>query len=142
MTRGALLAAYVRATRGPVVWGVSDCSTWPAQWVAEATGREVRWPAYASEDEARTMMADAGGLVPLWRDVAESAGLRERDPALEAPAPGDVGVMLTRRFGDVGVIFGPLAGVPAGPWLAYWRSEDGARPISIRRATLRAVWEV
>lgn len=141
MTRTELLAAYVRGTHGPAVWGLSDCSTWPAQWVSEARGCEVRWPEYDTERDAAEMVAAAGGLVPLWREVAGAVGLRERDVAREAPRPGDVGVILTRRFGDVGVIFAPPE-VSDGPWLAYWRAETGVRPISVRRSTILAAWEV
>lgn len=139
--REKLLGAYVRETTGPVTWGTSDCSTWPAQWVAEVTGRTIEWPLYASEAEAEALIADAGGLVPLWRDVAVRSGLRERD-VREAPEPGDVGVIGTRRLGDVGVVFGLLAGVGEGPWLTYWRSEEGVRRMSVRRHSIRAMWEV
>lgn len=140
--RVRLLGRYVEATPAAVEWGASDCSTWPAQWVAEITGRTVLWPAYASEDEARELIAGAGGLPSLWRGVARGCGLRERDVALEAPSCGDVGIMDTRRFGPCGVIFGPLAGVGGGPWLAYWRADRGARPIAVRRSAILAVWEV
>lgn len=140
--RTRLLGLYVQGTSAVVEWGRSDCSTWPAQWVAEATGRPVEWPVYASEDDARALITAAGGLVPLWRDVARATCLRERDAAVEAPVCGDIGVITTRRFGPCGVIFGPLSGVGDGPWLAYWRAEGGARPIAVRRATILAAWEV
>lgn len=143
MSRQRLLAAYTDATQGRApVWGRDDCSTWPAQWVAEVTGRVVEWPAYETEDQAWDLIAAGGGLVPLWRDVAGAAGLRERDVALEGPQCGDVGIILTRTLGDVGVIFGTMAGLGNGPWLVWLRADTGARPMSVRRSTILAAWEV
>lgn len=137
---GERLRATVAAVKDrPVTWGVDDCTTWPAQWTVDVTGRTLpQWPDYASEAEARALIDAAGGLVPLWDEAARALRVPVRH---EAPEPGDVGVILTGRHGPVGVIFGH-GGV------AFWRSSsaDGTRggvhALTPRRVTLVRAWAV
>jgi hypothetical protein len=100
--RAARLQAHIEAVSGvPVAWGLSDCSAWAARWVAAESGRRLPLPAYAEEAEARALIAGAGGLTALWCGIAARAGLGET----ACPALGDVGVLQTGAYGEVGVIF-------------------------------------
>lgn len=130
--RDALMAFLERWKDRPVEWGVSDCSAWPALWVEEITGRKLALPAYDTREDAYRLMDEAGGLVALWRAALADTGAMEF-AAVEAVELGDVGVMDTRGFGPVGVIF-------AAPHLAYWKAETGILPIQPRH--LLAAWHV
>lgn len=128
-----LKAAVIALADVPVEWGVSDCSTWPAQWVADITGREFDWPAYSGQAEAEAMIARAGGLLPLWENVAQAAGLVRRHDFM--PALGDVGIIRTRGYGEVGGVF-------ADGGVLCWRASWGVHLIAPRRQTVVAIWEV
>lgn len=111
------LRAYIEAAHGdPVVWGVSDCSAWSARWVEQVTGRTVTMPAWQSPEEAYALIADAGSLTALWTDALLATGVW----LTGVPQAGDVGVIDTGRFGQVGGIF------LAGGYFA-WRAENGTR---------------
>ncbi|OMQ44921.1 hypothetical protein [Ensifer sp. 1H6] len=96
------------------VWGVSDCSRWAASWVARVHGREVPLPRWSSKGQAHRLIICAGSLEQLWSEALLQFGLRE----CGAPQPGDVGIIQTARFGQVGGIF------IAGGYFA-WRAEMG-----------------
>ena len=101
--RGERLRAYVQEIRGkPAQWGVDDCSLWVAQWVANETSREFDWPDYSSEEEARRIIDEAGGLVNVWDRVTREAGLMPIH--VDKPTIGDVGIIETSK-GHVGGIF-------------------------------------
>lgn len=115
MTRADRVKAYARSFEGvPVTWGVDDCSMFVARWVERETGLPLPLPSYGSRDEAHTLIAEAGSLAALWGNLAAEVGIHETG----APELGDVGVIDTSRFGQVGVI-----------WLAngacYWRESKG-----------------
>ncbi|MEI3850036.1 MULTISPECIES: DUF6950 family protein [unclassified Ensifer] len=119
----AELRAYIEAANdAPVEWGVSDCSSWSAGWVAKVTGEPVPMPPWHSADEAYALIAEAGSLDALWRDALATRGLRETGD----PDVGDVGIIDTGRFGQVGGIF------LAGEYFA-WRAEKGTRFLVPRR---------
>lgn len=130
--RGERLRAFCAAVQGePAVWGSSDCSTWPAQWVANETGREFDWPAYSSREEADAIIEREGGLVNVWERVAAQAGLIECDPD-EVPPLGSVGIIETSHHGgQVGCIFahGGIGCMRATVGHRAW----GMRPYTIRQ---------
>jgi hypothetical protein len=74
--------------RRPVVWGESDCCRFMAGWL-ERCGVMVDAPAYASQAEARRLIAAAGGLGPLIGQIAACAGLQPTG----APGHGDVALV-------------------------------------------------
>lgn len=126
------LRAYVVAAEGrTVVWGEDDCSAWCAQWVRAATGRPVEIPEYATRDEAVRHIERAGGLVRLWSSALAHAGIYET----HAPQMGDVGVVATSRFGDVGVIF-------AADGIGLWRAANGTAIIRPRAREILGAWRV
>lgn len=113
----------------PIVWGKSDCSAWAAKWYELATGNKPNLPTYASKAEADELIEKAGGLVPLWEAALEGFGhKRYGDPEL-----GDVGIIITKRFGDVGGIFGERG-------IFFWRSENGFAPLQPRTKTIKKIW--
>ncbi len=85
----------------PCDWTTSDCSRWPASWVRRVHGRDVPLPRWANKAEAHRLIDDAGSLSQLWSEALLSFGLRE----CGVPDLGDVGVIDTARFGQVGGIF-------------------------------------
>jgi len=110
------LDAFLRRFDGhEVEWGRDDCSAFCAAWARE-NGYEVCLPAYASREEAHSLIDRAGGLAALWERCAVEAGVSER---IGQPQLGDVGIIPTRRIGPVGVIFG-------GANLCCWRHGKGA----------------
>lgn len=101
MTRADRVMAYARSFEGlDVTWGKDDCSMFVAGWVEQETGQPLALPSYASRDEAYARIAAAGSLAALWGDIANEAGIMETG----APDLGDVAVIETARFGQVGVI--------------------------------------
>ena len=133
--RAKALAAECAALEcEPVVWGQSDCSTWPARWVADITERDVTYPAYASREQADEAIAAAGGLDALWRMVAAEVGLAAIALPAEEPELGDIGLVRTRAFGVVGGVF--------GRGVFFWRADPGVRALTIRPSTLVAAWRV
>jgi len=115
------------------VYGVDDCSAWPAQWVANITGRTLDMPVWHSRAEAEAMMDDAGGLMPIWDQVLGPAGFGVR---AGMPRFGDVGVIKTFGFRDVGVIFCELGS-------AAWRAHrGGVRFLAPRHHTILKVWAI
>ncbi|MEM8664211.1 MAG: hypothetical protein AAGF49_08850 [Pseudomonadota bacterium] len=135
MTRGERLRRAVdRLNHVPMTWGQDDCSMFPALWAAAITGRSAQWPRYSTEAEAHALIFEAGGLVPLWRRLADEMGLRERERG-EPPLVGDVGVISTRRMGEAGGVF-------AEHGVLCWRAETGVRLLAPRWQTVLAIWEV
>lgn len=130
MTRAERLRAYVDAAQTePLVWGKSDCSAWPAAWVAQETGRKVPLPPYGSRADAHAIIGKAGGLVNVWSAMAQQVGL------LTTPQPvlGDVGVVaLSDR--DIGGIF-------AHDGILYVRTDAG-RVIGLRPKKILAAWSL
>src|SRR5690554_5794385 len=106
--RIARLEDFVTETeRTPFVWGRSDCTLMVADWavwnglldsVADLRGT------YATEGEARALIADNGGLVSLFGERAEAAGaVPIREP----------------EFGCIAVIGSPHN--PERQWSAIWQ---------------------
>lgn len=132
MTRAELLQQHVEAVEGhPVVWGESDCTTWPAAWIERATGRKVPMlGAYSTLDDAHRLIDEAGGLDVLWTRALAQVEIFSA-PIYDA-ALGDVGIMRTST-GNVGVIF-------AADGTALWRAESGTAVIRPRAKNIVKVW--
>lgn len=108
------LQEFIEKSDAPYEWGVSDCSTWPAQWLSEEFGVKVDIPEYGSKEEAHRLIDKAGDLCSIWRPLARDAGLLR----VHHPDAGDVGIVQFRSY-QVGVIF-------VSDRIAYWRAEKGA----------------
>lgn len=114
MTRAERLMAWCEAqAEMPAQWGVNDCTLFAARWAEAETGQHLNLPAYDSEAEARALIERAGGLAELWR---AHVPFDETD----APIAGDVGIVQTRLFGEVGVIW-------TRPGIAAWRAVTGVK---------------
>jgi len=112
--RDKLLAFLEQFEGKPMVWGRDDCTASCALWL-QANGYDVPiWP-YASQDEAHRLIREAGGLVNIWDGSLAAAGLMER---FDRPALGDVAIIDTRTFGQVGVICGSGG-------ICWWRKNEG-----------------
>ena len=119
-----------------VEWGIDDCSMWVATWIAgrfASTGREIVFPAYGSEAEARQIIDAAGGLANVWAEVAAVNGIQ---PVRDSIRAGDVGIINTFLHGDVGCIFMKYGAVAA------IRSDPGYRMIGIREKHVVAAWRL
>lgn len=127
MTRAERLQAFVKAAEAePIVWGKTDCCSWPAQWVKDETGRALSLPTYKSRDEAQALIRTAGSLLAIIDPIM--AGFARTD----VPVLGDVGVIaLSDR--DVGVIF-------AEGGFAVWRGDRGSAFIKPRNVL--AAWTI
>lgn len=80
-----------RAAAEPWVWGASDCSTFPADWILSQTGADpmAAWRgAYDSESGANDLIAVAGGLAVLFGEGIDPIWQR-----VDEPSPGAVGVV-------------------------------------------------
>ncbi|RVI83921.1 hypothetical protein CN188_09635 [Sinorhizobium meliloti] len=109
------LRAFIAEAQGSEsVWGVSDCSKWAAAWVEQVHGRKIRLPHWRSRHQAHRLIAKAGSLDRLWSEALAEFRLFETG----RPKLGDVGVIDTCRYGQVGGIFGH------GDYFA-WRAETG-----------------
>lgn len=129
----AELRAFVEEYDGkPVVYGVDDCAPFAGSWVERATGRNLRLPAYDSRDGGQALIRSAGGLLDLCDGLMADAGFGERygDPLL-----GDVGILRTNAFGDVGGIF-----AHAGHFL--WRHAEGVGILVPRPRYILKVWAI
>lgn len=127
------LRAFVEEFDGkPVIYGRDDCAPFAAQWVRTATGRTLDIPSYDSREGGQEIIRAAGGLVDLCDSLMSSAGFGERygDPEL-----GDVGILRTNAFGDVGGIF-----AHAGHFL--WRHADGVGIVVPRARYILKVWAI
>jgi hypothetical protein len=134
--RAELFERYVEAARDvPAEWGRTDCSAWVAEWVTLATGRPVRVPRYASEAEARALIAGSGSLETIWRFYAGELELREIDVASKVPALGDIGLVITETCGVIGGIWAENA-------VFVWRASGGVRLLMPRVSDVVAAWEV
>ncbi|MCA1368067.1 hypothetical protein I6F15_11705 [Bradyrhizobium sp. BRP14] len=96
------------------IWGVSDCSKWAAAWAEQVHRRKIKLPRWRSREEAHRLIAKAGSLEALWSRSLADFGLFETG----RPQLGDVGVIDTGRYGQVGGIF------LHGEYFA-WRAETG-----------------
>lgn len=133
MTKAEALRSFVNRTQGvPVIWGESDCSTWPAQWIIDQTGANVEWPEYSTREEAQQIIDAAGGLDAVWHEIATEAGLER---VWDAPILGDIGIIDTRLYGYVGGIF-------ADGGAFCWRAEKGVLIMSPNRNYIKGIWRI
>lgn len=127
------LRAFIERFDGkPVVYGKDDCAPFAAQWVKEATGRSMAIPFYDSREGGQELIRKAGGLADLCDRLMSEAGLHER---YGEPEFGDVGILRTNAFGDVGGIF-----AHAGHFL--WRHTDGVGVVAPRVRFILKVWAI
>lgn len=128
----ALLRQHVEGSEGkPVTWGEDDCTMWAARWFERVRGRRLSLAAYASRDAALALIAKSGSLAALWSDALDGR-LLER---YGEPEFGDVGVIDSRLFGQVGGIFGDDG-------TFFWRSDRGTALLRPRQSTLIKVWAI
>lgn len=112
------------------VWGVSDCSKWAAAWVELLhPGRKLALPRWSSRQEAHQLIEVAGSLERLWSDALAMFGLFETG----RPQLGDVGIIDTGRYGQVGGIF------LHGEYFA-WRARTGVAFLVPR--TIVKAWSI
>lgn len=125
MVRAELLKAYVEGWKDvPVVWGESDCTAYAAKWVEIVTGCHVpRLADYSSQSEALELISRNGGLLALWDEALAQAGIFENH---FEPRLGDVALVRTADYGDVGVIV-------ANGGACILRTEAGTRFLRPRR---------
>lgn len=129
----AMLTAHVEsAHEDPVVWGVSDCTMYCAQWFEMITGKRLDLAPYASRDEALALIANSGGLVSLWSEALGKAGFY---PHHGDPEFGDVGIVDMGRWGHVGMIF-------AHGGIGAWRADPGVKWCSPRQKHILKVWSI
>lgn len=118
------------------VWGVSDCSKWAAAWVEQIhPGRSIALPRWSSREDAYRLIDAAGSLERLWSEALAGFDL-ERDIRLfetGRPQLGDVGIIDTGRYGQVGGIF------LHGEYFA-WRAEKGVAFLVPR--TIVKAWSI
>jgi len=130
MEKRKRLRSHVEASlRKTSEWGVDDCSRWAGIWVEAERGIDLGLPAYASREEAMVLVDTAGGLSALWASIADRAGLEET----KDPQYGDVGVMETRNFGEVGFIMSDFG-------MCLWRGESGV--LGLRSKSIVRAWTV
>lgn len=133
MDRRELLGSYLDEMAGrEVEYGVNDCCMFPAQWLSDITGKDLEIPKYQTMEQAHKLIEEAGSLADLWSGILAPVGIFERSGD---SVYGDVGVVRTRAFGDVGVIFLHLG-------QAIWRTLDGTSFICPRQKTIQRMWEV
>ncbi len=110
--RAERLQAYIEAAyERPMDWETDNCTYWPAEWVYRETGRTFDLPACRDRDQAQALIRAGGTLDRLWKGALYGFDETGR------PGLGDVGVIDTGRFGQVGGIFLP------GQYFA-WRGEN------------------
>lgn len=88
---------------GPVRWGVDDCSAAPVAWLNRESGLNIRLPRYDSREAAHEIIAKHGDLAGVWDAIGITHQLSTR---YGEPELGDVAVIETRRFGQIGGILG------------------------------------
>ena len=129
----AELRAFVECYDGkPVVYGKDDCAPFAGLWVERATGRTLAIPHYDSREGGQELIRAAGGLVELCDGMMADAGFGER---YGEPELGDVGILRTNAFGDVGGVF-----ARAGIFL--WRHAEGVGVIAPRARYILKVWAI
>jgi Domain of unknown function (DUF6950) len=134
MNRRKRLTEFSQRLDGePFIYGENDCSMFPAQWVADITGKELNLPFYDNREAAMDLITKAGGLVNVWSEILEPCGFQQR---FDVPDYGDIGVVETRKFGDVGVIFLDFG-------IACWRTESGKVALfTPRMKTILKMWRI
>jgi hypothetical protein len=122
-----------RAAREPWQWGISDCSTFPADWILSLSGVDPMnaWRGgYATESEACEIITKAGGLAELF-----AHGIDPVWPRAEGAGEGAVGVISLR--GDDGIEIDVGAVHTGRRWAV--RSPRGIALIT-QPLAVRAIW--
>lgn len=129
----SLLRTYIEGFDGkPVTYGLDDCAPFAGKWVEMATGRKLAIPHYDSREGGQELILRAGGMVELCDGLMNEAGFGER---YGEPQFGDVGILRTHAFGDVGGIF-------AHGGIFLWRHADGVGVVCPRARYIQKVWAI
>lgn len=106
------LTQFILETSGePWRFGHSDCAPWVARWVTRATGRRVPIPVYDDIAGSVRVVREAGGLKPLFMDIADRVGLK----TCLFPERGDIALMRHPQAMQMQVLSVCLGG---GKWAA------------------------
>lgn len=105
---------------GPFMWGVSDCVQWAADAVEIFSGTRPVLPEYSTEDEARNILAEHGGLSAM---VENTLG----NPISLAEA--EAGDIVLSSFRDMGEVLGV-----ADPPVFWLRGDRGFMPVELNLA--------
>lgn len=120
-----LLASFIEARRGrPFAWGENDCCLFAADWIREATGRDIACDyrgKYHSALSAARILQNEGGVLGVFRKAAE----RER-MIVVTPSHAQRGDIVARDSED-----GPLLGVCIGA-LGAFVTERGLRFVQVQ----------
>lgn len=120
-----MLGSYLKAAAAmPWKPAEHDCTAFPARWAS------IPLVPYSTDEEGQALIAEAGGLLPLWSGV-----IGDRLRRVTEPRAGDVGIInvigLDGKVCEVGAIFtgkrwafvpkrGGIASAAALP-VAVWR---------------------
>lgn len=85
-----------------VTWGVDDCTMFAREWVKVAKGIEIPFVRIAGKAEAIDYIRKQSGLENIWRDALGQSGFHV---GYDIPQFGDIGIIETRAYGDMGAIF-------------------------------------
>jgi len=133
MVNETLLRTYIEGFDGkPVTYGLDDCAPFAGKWVEMATGRKLAIPHYDSREGGQELIRSAGSLLALCDGLMSDAGFGER---YDEPQLGDVAILRTNAFGDVGGIF-----AHAGIFL--WRHSEGVGVVCPRARYIQKVWAI
>lgn len=114
----------------PIEWGVDDCTAWPAAWFEKQTGLTLDLEPYNTRKEAQVIIDKTGSLVNLWSNALENKAIEQYG----SPEIGDVGIIETEQFGQVGGIFGEHG-------LFFWRTIKGVAILKPRTSTIVKIWK-
>lgn len=125
------LRSHFQSVDGVLVeWGISDCTAWTRSWICKC-GHNLAPLTYRSQSEARRLIVGAGSLAALWDEWLAPAGIFQTI----FPQAGDVGIIETASFGQVGGIW-----IDGGGLL--WRAENGATLLYPRAKSIVKSWGI
>lgn len=137
MTRAADLQTFLmEAVSTPFQYGLHDCCTFATDWCVYAGHDDpmAAWRGqYDSEEGADALIAECGGLLPMW----ELGMIEAQLPEADEPRLGDVAVlrvMTDKGPGEVGAIYGGKR------W--HMLSPNGMFSASMEREHILRIWRV
>lgn len=140
MIKDSVLENWLKISDEPeCIYRFNDCCAWPARWIEYAFYVKIELPYYSNRKEADALLKEAGSMEALWsralQGVATPIGT---DP--EKARLGDVGIMQTHRFGQIGLII-------AAPHQAFYRCERREDEVGVAGGVVRPrnmvqIWRV
>lgn len=128
-----LLVSFIESHRvRPFCWGENDCCLFAADWIREATGRDIASDyrgKYSSALSASRILADEGGVVGVFRKAAEREGMVVVAPSMVQR--GDIIALNSDRE--------PLLGVCIGSFGAFV-TERGLRFVQVQGNRETVCW--